>query len=273
VGRQPDGNHVVATSLTIFLSAGLVGGVLLGLIGVGMALISVRLLTIFLPKFGIGPDAAPLTALATSMAIVSVGSISSILSHHRLGNVDWTLVRTTVPASLVGMGLGSLAASHLPGAALKWIFCTFLAVIAVRMLLPVKGGSATRAPETGPWLYRTAGGLIGMAGSLIGAGGGVFMVPFLNSRGHKMAKAVATSTTIGLPVSVVGALIYASEPSPVRTGAMFGFVFLPAFFGLSLGSVIAAAVGARVASKIPTRALKTGFAVILIILAAKTRIG
>ncbi|HEY2756005.1 MAG TPA: TSUP family transporter, partial [Pseudolabrys sp.] len=79
----------LATSLTIFLSAGLVGGLLLGLIGVGTALISVPFLTIFLPRFGIGPDAAPLTALATSMAIVSVGSISSIASHHRLGNVDF----------------------------------------------------------------------------------------------------------------------------------------------------------------------------------------
>jgi uncharacterized membrane protein YfcA len=263
----------LATSLTIFLSVGLVCGVLLGLIGVGMALISVPLLTVFLPRFGIGPDAAPLTALATSMAIVSVGSVSSIVSHHRLGNVDWKLVRITVPASLIGVVLGSLAASHLPGAALKWIFCSFLVVIAVKMLLPAKSTVASQAAETGPWLYRTAGGLIGMAGSLIGAGGGIFMVPFLSSRGHKMAKAVATSTTIGLPVSIVGALIYASEPSPVRTGAMLGFVFLPAFFGLSLGSVLAAPLGAKAASKVPARALKTGFAVILIVLAVKTLLG
>ena len=179
----------LATSLTIFLSVGLVCGVLLGLIGVGMALISVPLLTVFLPRFGIGPDAAPLTALATSMAIVSVGSVSSIVSHHRLGNVDWKLVRITVPASLIGVVLGSLAASHLPGAALKWIFCSFLVVIAIKMLLPAKSTAASHAAETGPWLYRTAGGLIGMAGSLIGAGGGIFMVPFLSSRGHKMAKA------------------------------------------------------------------------------------
>ncbi|HEY6832130.1 MAG TPA: sulfite exporter TauE/SafE family protein [Pseudolabrys sp.] len=263
----------LATSLTIFLSVGLVCGILLGLIGVGMALISVPLLTVFLPRFGIGPDAAPLTALATSMAIVSVGSISSIVSHHRLGNVDWKLVRITVPASLIGVVLGSLAASHLPGEALKWIFCTFLVVIAIKMLLPAKRTVASHAADTGPWLYRAAGGLIGMAGSLVGAGGGIFMVPFLSSRGHRMAKAVATSTTIGLPVSIVGALIYASEPSPVRTGAMLGFVFLPAFFGLSLGSVLAAPLGARVASKVPTHALKTGFAIILIVLAIKTLLG
>jgi uncharacterized membrane protein YfcA len=157
--------------------------------------------------------------------------------------------------------------------ALKSIFSTFLAVIAIRMLLPAKSAVASGAAETGPWLYRAAGGLIGMAGSLIGAGGGIFMVPFLSSRGHKMAKAVATSTTIGLPVSIVGALIYASEPTPIRTGAMLGFVFLPAFFGLSLGSVIAAPLGAKIASRAPTPALKSGFAVILMVLAIRTLLG
>lgn len=249
-------------SLVIFLAAGLIGGVLLGLIGVGMALIAVPLLAMTLPYFGIGADVAPLTALATSMAIVAVGSVSSVWSHHRLGNVDWALVKVTVPASLIGVAAGSLVASRLPGGVLKWIFCAFLLLIAVRMLLPQKV-QAEKAPPTGPWTYRIAGSLIGIAGSLIGAGGGVFMVPFLNSRGHAMRKAVATSTTIGLPVSIVGAIVYALQ----------GYVFIPAFIGVSLGSIIGAPLGARLASRVPGGALKTGFAVLLIVLAVKLALG
>jgi uncharacterized membrane protein YfcA len=259
----------LATSLALFLAVGLVGGLLLGLIGVGMALITVPFLAMVLPDFGIGPAIAPLTAVATSMAIVSVGSISSISSHHRLGNVDWGLVKTTVPGSLVGVAAGSLFASHLPGAALRWIFCTFLIVIAVKMLLPEKKRPANHAIETSPNTYRIAGGLIGIAGSLIGAGGGVFMVPFLSSRGKSMAKAVATSTTIGFPVSMCGAIVYACQTAPVQNSQMFGYLFLPAFFGLSLGSVIAAPFGARLASRVPAKLLKSGFAILLLVLAVK----
>jgi uncharacterized membrane protein YfcA len=36
-------------------------------------------------------------------------------------------VKTTVPASVIGVGAGSLVATHLPGDALRWIFCGFLA--------------------------------------------------------------------------------------------------------------------------------------------------
>ena len=258
----------LAVSLSLFFAAGLLGGLLLGLIGVGMALITVPLLTMTLPLFGIGPAVAPLTALATSMSIVSVGSLSSILSHHRLGNVDWQLVKITVPASVIGVAAGSIAATHLPGEALRWIFCGFLIVIAAKMLLPERPRVRTSI-ETGAWTYRLAGALIGIAGSLIGAGGGEFMVPFLGSRGHGMVRAVATSTAIGLPVSIFGAIVYSSQTAPVHTGTMLGYLFLPAFFGLSLGSVLAAPLGARLASRVPARMLRRGFAILLAVLAVK----
>ncbi len=255
-------------SLSLFFAAGLVGGLLLGLIGVGMALIAVPLLTMTLPLFGIGPADAPLTALATSMAIVSVGSISSIVTHHRLGNVDWRLVKTTVPASLTGVAIGSIVATHLTGGTLRSIFCGFLIVIAARMLLPEKT-RADKALETGAWTYRLVGALIGVAGSLIGAGGGVFMVPFLASRGHTMVRAVATSTTIGLPVSIFGAILYSCQTAPVAANTMLGYVFLPAFIGLSFGSVLAAPLGAKLASRVPARVLRRGFAILLVILVIK----
>lgn len=261
----------LSLSLTIFLLVGLAGGLLLGLIGVGMALITVPLLTMTLPMFGIDAANAPLTALPTSMAIVSFGSVSSIASHHRLGNVDWHIVRTTVPVSLVGVVLGSILASHLPGAALRWIFSGFLLIIAIRMLWArdAKDSSRSEPAQTPPWTYRLAGGLIGIAGSLIGAGGGVFMVPFLRSRGHPMPTSVASSTAIGLPVSVVGAMIYALQPGPIQAGTMIGYLYLPAVAGLSLGSMLAAPTGAKLSSRIPGHVLQKGFAGLLIVLVVK----
>lgn len=256
------------TVFLVFVASGLAGGLLLGLIGVGMALIAVPLLTLTLPNMGVPVEAAPITALATSMALVSVGSFSSIYSHHRFGNVDWKLVKTIVPASLIGVALGSIVASRLPGNALKFIFCAFLVIIAVQMLLP-RHRFRQAHPTTAVWQYRLVGGFIGIAGSLIGAGGGIFMVPFLNNRGHSMPRAVAVSTTVGLPVTVLGSLVYATQPSPTTSTWMLGYIVVPAFLGLSLGSLVSAPIGARLASKVPSETLKIGFAVLLLILAIK----
>ena len=256
----------LTVSLAAFLAAGLFGGVLLGLIGIGMALITVPMLIFVLPMFAIADDIVPVVALATSMAVVSVGSVSSVLSHGRRGNVDWAVVKTTVPFSLVGVTVGSLFASMLSGTALRIVFAVLLVVIAVRMLRPGTPGGTAPTPTTAG-TYRAVGAGIGVLGSLIGAGGGVLMVPFLASRGHRMIRAVATSTTIGLPVSVMGAIVYASRTAQDAVGPFVGFVYLPAFAGLAIGSFLGAPLGARFSDKVPSGVLKKGFAAMLLIVA------
>ena len=262
---------MIATVL-MFLAAGLAGGLLLGMIGVGMALVAVPFLNFVLPRFGIPVEAVPLTAVATSMGIVAVGSVSSAIAHHRRGNVAWPLVKTMLPFGLAGMALGSLVAPLLPGGALRWAFAGFLVFVAIGMLRPPRKGSAP-PPATSLARYRGTGALIGVAGSLIGAGGGVFMVPFLDSRGHSMASAVATSTVIGLPVTVLGTLLYAAQPSGLGIPMQLGHVYLPAFLGIGLGSVLTAPLGARLATRIPAALLKRVFAVALLVLALKLAIG
>ena len=258
----------MTASLLMFLAAGLVGGLLLGMIGVGMALVAVPFLSFVLPRFGIPAEAVPLTAVATSMGIVAVGSVSSAIAHNRRGNVAWSLVKTILPFGLAGMALGSLVAPLLPGVALRWTFVSFLLFVAIGMLRPARAATAAPA-QTSNARYRTTGAFIGVAGSLIGAGGGVFMVPFLDSRGHPMATAVATSTVIGLPVTVLGTLLYAAQPSGLDNPMLLGHVYLPAFLGIGLGSVLTAPLGARLASKVPGGVLKRGFAIVLLILAAR----
>jgi uncharacterized membrane protein YfcA len=253
-------------ALAAFLFAGLFGGALLGLIGIGMALVTVPLLIFTLPLFGIADAIVPVVALATSMAVVSVGSVSSVWSHGKRGNVDWGVVRTTVPASLIGVAAGSLAASHLPGNLLRMIFAVLLVIIAARMLRKARPGSEEQK-ATSPAIYRTVGAGIGVVGSLIGAGGGVLMVPFLSSRGHRMIRAVATSIAIGLPVSVLGALVYATRPAPEAAGPFIGFLYLPAIAGRAGGSFLGAPIGARFSDMVPSNALKKGFAVVLLVVA------
>ena len=122
------------TTILILLIAGVLGGVLLGLLGVGMALVAVPALVFSLPLLGVPAAQAPLVALATSMGIVTIGSLSAMTAHHRMGNVDWALFRRIVPFSLIGLLAGSALVTVLPPMALRVIFVGFLVFIAARML-------------------------------------------------------------------------------------------------------------------------------------------
>lgn len=253
------------TLLYLFL-AGIAGGVLLGLLGVGMALIAVPVLTFALPHLGVPEPLAPLVALASSMGIVTIGSISSVITHSRLGNIDWPIFRRIVPFSLLGVLAGSVLVTWLPAMALRVIFAGFLVFVALRMLTGRRTGAQGR--PTSETTYRAAGAAIGLAGALIGAGGGVFMVPFLASRGWAMVRAVATSAAIGLPVTIFGLVFHALRPLGGIEVPMIGSVHVQALLGLGLGSLIGAPFGARLASRLPGEVLKKGFAVVLLILAA-----
>jgi len=262
-------------SALIFLAGGATGGLLLGMLGVGTALVAVPLLTLVLPWLGVPAPDAPLTALATSMAVVAATSISSVLSHHRLGNVAWSVFRTTILASLLGVVLGSAVATHLPAQALRAVVAAFLLYTAWRMLRAPAAKPGDAAAEASPTAYRVGGALIGMAGSFIGAGGGVLMVPFLNGRGLPMTRAAATSTAIGLPVTVLGAILYTGLGlrEGVSLPGQFGYLHVPAFLEISVASVLAAPFGARLASRVPAVLLKRGFAVVLVPLALKIALG
>lgn len=254
------------TTLIAIFAAGILGGLLLGMIGVGMALIAVPVLTFALPHLGVPVALAPVVALATSMGIVTIGSVGSVVAHSRLGNVDWPVVRRMVPFSLLGVALGSVVVVWLPGVALRSIFAAFLVFVGLRMLM---GKTQAQAAPLSAGTLRAAGGAIGFAGALIGAGGGVFMVPFLNGRGWPMVRAVATSATIGLPVTAFGTVFHALRPLDGVTAPMLGSIHLPALIGIGFGSLIGAPIGARLASRLPGALLKKGFALLLLILAVE----
>ena len=84
-----------------------------------------------------------------------------------------------------------------------------------------------------------------------------------------MVRAVATSATIGLPVTAFGTVFHALRPLDGVTAPMLGSIHLPALIGIGFGSLIGAPIGARLASRLPGALLKKGFAPLLLILAVE----
>lgn len=109
--------------------------------------------------------------------------------------------------------------------------------------------------KTIPILWGTLGGLaVGMINGLLGAGGGMALVPLLESLGIKGKKGHATSLSIILPLSAVSAALYLYK-GWFRAEAMLAY--LPS--GL-LGAII----GAWLLDRMHTSWLKIAFGLLLL---------
>ncbi len=255
--------------LIICFIGGAIGAMLQGMVGVGTGIIVVPLLTFVLPHYGVPPGNAMHIALATSMAAITTNSISALRSHYRHGNIKWPLFNKLILFSLVGAFLGALAASHLSGNYLQILFGIFLLLNAAHMLFK-KSISAHLDQE--PYLTTpkaaTGGLIIGFIASIVGSGGGVLMVPFLQSLKLKMRYVVGTSTLIAFPVSFVGAVTYCllglHKINP--SFHTIGYLHWPAFLAITAAGVLAAPLGVKLATRLPTHFLQRLFALCMILI-------
>ena len=103
----------------MYLAVGLIAGVLAGLLGVGGGLVIVPMLVYCFAWQHIQPDLIMHLALGTSLASIIFTSISSFMSHHRRGAVDWNIVKRIGPSAGIATFLGTIVARHLSGGFLK----------------------------------------------------------------------------------------------------------------------------------------------------------
>ena len=122
----------------LFLMIGAFAGLLAGLFGVGGGVVIVPILILMFAQQGV--DAALLVHLAigTSFAAIVVTSCGSVTAHHRLGNVNWSVVKAMTPGLVVGVSLGSVVATELAGSHLQLAIAVFLMLVAVQMFFAIQ---------------------------------------------------------------------------------------------------------------------------------------
>lgn len=254
------------TYLIIYLLIGSFTGVLAGLFGVGGGTIIVPALIFTLTMQGVATDVSTHIAIGTSLAAISVTSLSSIYAHHQRGAVLWPVVWQLVPGVCVGVWFGAAIASHLSANVLQNCFGVFLILIALQMEFNVQFGSA-REQQMLPG--RTAllgtGSVIGLLSAIFGIGGGSLTVPFLSWCNVKMQNAVATASAVGFPLALVGACAYIWHgwANAFLPEGCTGFVYWPAFAGIAVTSIGFAKLGAQMAHILEAGKLKRIFAVFL----------
>jgi Sulfite exporter TauE/SafE len=119
----------------VALPVGLVGGLTSTLFGLGGGIVTVPGLTLL---FGdVSFHAARATSLVTMMPTSSFGA----RHHYRLGTLDLGLVKQMMPTAVLGALIGVFAVNHIPPAPCRAAFAVVLLAVAVRLLMPARGGS------------------------------------------------------------------------------------------------------------------------------------
>jgi len=219
--------------------------------------------------FGFPPDQVLHLSLGTSLAAMVLATAAGTREHHRHGAVRWDLVRGLAPGiAIAGLAAGAVARMA-PVAFLKAFFLCFMAYVAWQIVFGLKPRPGRKPP--GRAATTAVGVAIGGLSALAGVGGAMLSVPFLMYCNVAFHQAIATSAAVSLVVAVAGTagFVVAGLTVPGLPAWSVGYVYVPAFLGISLTSVFFAPLGAKAAHRLPVGILKKVFAVFLLALAAK----
>lgn len=255
--------------IAAYFATGAFIGFLAGLLGIGGGMTLVPVLAAMFTAQQFAPDHVVHLALGTGMASIMFTSSASVRAHHRLGGVDWSLVRRVGPAMMVGALLATALSAWISQRALALAFSAIVYAGATQILLGRKPSAARGLPGT-PALV-AIGLVIGVVCGLVSAGGAFLTVPFMLFCGVSITTAIGTGAALGVPVAVMGTLGYVFSGWHVAglPPLSAGFVYGPALVGLVAGSVLTAPLGARTAHRLPVSILRRVFACLLYVLATK----
>ncbi|HUQ28743.1 MAG TPA: sulfite exporter TauE/SafE family protein [Usitatibacter sp.] len=258
--------------LGAYLGIGAVVGFFAGLLGIGGGIIIVSSLALMFAAQGFAPMHVMHLAIGTSLAAIVFGSWSSFRAHHRHGAVDWGLVKRMTPGLLAGVFLGAIAARFVTNAFLKYFFLGFTLFVTAQMVFNLKPKPSRELPGSGVLVFLAL--VIGVCSSLFGGGAAAIGVPFLTWCNVSVHRAIGTVAAMGFPVAIAGALGYvvAGWNVPELPAWSVGFVYLPAFVGISITSVLTAPLGARLAHRLKGATLRRIFAVVLVLMGVKVAV-
>lgn len=250
-----------------FLLLGCLVGLFSGLFGIGGGIILVPAFTILFSQNAMSSEFVMSLAGGTSLATVSLSSLTSGLRHHSKGAVNWSLLWSLLPGTSMGAMIGVQIASLLPMLTIKVLFCVVVCGIGFNLMLgqPTAHYRAQNIQTTG-WLLLGIG--VGLCGGLLGLGGGVLLVPLLCFFGVQLTQASATASMCTFPTALFGALsaIYVGWHQPGLPDDTVGFVYWPAIWMVGLTSIFFAVIGVELSHRLPVKIMRKLFGALLVVL-------
>ena len=168
-----------------------------------------------------------------------------------------------------GALLGSWLGGSLSGDSLKAVFATLTMLIALNLLRKNHFVLGKELPtDSKQW---SATGLIGLLSAIMGIGGGVFFTSYFTAYSLPMLSAVGTSASLGLMISLPGAIgyIFSGWYNPNLPQLSFGYFSLMSFLFIFPITMFMAPQGAKLAHRLDKDKLKRWFALFLMVMSLR----
>jgi len=239
----------------ILLLLGACVGLLAGLFGIGGGLILVPALSILLPLFSFSDESNALAgAIAIALATIVITGLSAAITQIKQKKVDWFYVRLLAPSLTIGAMIGALLTSALPAI---WLGLGFglLEILLAMYMFYGKPPQETR-PHPSAMHSHLFGGFSGSLSALLGIGGGTLNTPWMVWHSLPLASAIATSSVLGVIIASAGTITHLTND----------LIQWPIVIALVSTSLITAPLGAILVHRLPSKPLKRGFSVLLMLL-------
>ncbi|WP_311969596.1 sulfite exporter TauE/SafE family protein [Pseudomonas baltica] len=203
-----------------------------------------------------GHDAAMQIAVGTSTAVMVITASLATFKQRNAGKLVtgyiWPLAGYIALGAVGGAMLGSVMSSD----AVRVAFIAYLGLTIADCLLR-EGFLRTAGQNKGRLHAAPFKGIgIGIVATMLGVGGSVMTVPLLRRSGLSMAQSSALANPLSIPVALTGSLMYGItgqlETQGISSGFL-GYIYLPAFALLSVGSLIGVRLALPLAGRMPDR--------------------
>jgi uncharacterized membrane protein YfcA len=260
------------------LAAGAITGLLAGVFGVGGGAVAVPILYELFRLVGVPEEVRMPLCVGTSLAIIIPTSIRSFNAHRAKGAVDMSILRVWAVPVVVGVIMGSFVARWAPADLFKTVFVVVAGISAIRLLFGKDTWRFGLDMPSKPIMV-IYGWIIGVLSALMGIGGGQLSNLFMTFYNRPIHQAVATSSGLGILISIPGALgyIYAGWPRAaefpdvvaLQPPLALGYISLVGFLLFIPTSTWLAPIGARLAHRLSKRRLEIAFGIFLLSVCAR----
>lgn len=240
----------------LLLLAGFLGGILASTIGIGGGIVFVVVIPLALTALGIPYAQQAPFVVANSMLATGFSALSANVSLYRAGKVFfkpvlWISAVAVLTSYLVLIGI--VKQPWYSGPVFNAVLIVLLLAMLWRTLFFKERADVNTHPNDlkQPQLIRI-GAMTGIIQPLSGLGGGIIMIPVLNTF-CKVPIKLAGNVSLGVVglVSLVNSLmLMASAPSLDISIAHTGYILWPVALALSAGVVLGAPLGVKLAKRL-----------------------
>lgn len=244
--------------LFYFIAMGIVSGLLGGLLGIGGGVVTVPALYFVFTTTHILSTEVMQIAVGTSLATGFITSSLATYIQYKKKAIHYPVAKFLLPGLFFGCMFGAVLGDYLSSEWLSRIFGTMAILLGLYFSIPRLPHPYIRArPDQTLSLF---GILIGALSSMLGIGGGSIAFPVLLGYQVPVKNASATSSVSTFITTLFGTIAYliiAKEHPPLPDS--FGYIYLPAFFGISVGVLIATPIGVKLVHTLDTALVKRIF--------------